>query len=286
LRSRPMTQAQIRQHLFPLALFALITVLSLLEIRYDYDSALILYGILFTLITLDLSFWTWWGFASRERPTDIFIIIWLLMFSLWLVIGLNMYARYVFVFRPKDYTKFIQTDWWAYRVGPEIAVFVWVTVWIISKLFGRIPNFRNIEEQHRPRILIIEDEKDVSDVICKTLEPVCAYQIDVAYTVEEAKKRFVNGKYSCITVDLQLGGSIDSGVGLVKYIRENDPLVYIAVISGFISHERARTIMDLVDDFLAKPFDLDYLQLKSLMWVLKYRRRMSDLRLTSSLDLR
>lgn len=271
-----MTQAKVRNRVIMLIMVPILMFLIPFELYDWFDSALLLYIITWSFVTFCLSFWIWWGVKSRKKPTDVFTMVGMLMASIWLVLSMNIYARAMFVSDPSYYQYWISNNnIWAYRVLPELVVFVWLFAWIIGRVFGEVPMVHNTPT-HRPRILIIEDEKTISEIMKETLSQVCAFDIDQAYTVEEAEQLFEPEKYSFITIDLNLGCSYDDGCMLAYMFRKQDPFVFLSVVSGYTDKMNDKDLMEVVDDFVQKPFEIDFLQLKSLLWVLRYRRRLRN----------
>lgn len=271
-----MTQAKVRNRVVVLIIIPLLLFLIPFEMYDWFDSALLLYVITWSFVSFCLAFWTWWGIKSRKKPTDVFTMVGMLMASIWLVLGMNIYARAMFVMDPLYYSQWISNaNIWAYRVLPELFVFVWLFAWIIGRLLGEVPVVPSTPE-HRPKVLIVEDERSISEIMKESLSQVCAFQIDQAFTMEEAEQLFVPGKYSFITMDLNLGCSTDDGCMLAYNFRRQDPLVFISIVSGHTGKMDDKDLMEVVDDFIIKPFEIDYLQLKSLLWVLRYRRRLRN----------
>ncbi len=105
--------------------------------------------------------------------------------------------------------------------------------------------------QDSPRILVIDDNENVVQLISNSLSP--EYTVDTAYDVPEGLSCIRHNHYDLIILDLGLPQI--SGAELIRMIR-NDPFTWqfpILVISAF--SELRKMIPDgTVSGFLQKPF--------------------------------
>ena len=103
-----------------------------------------------------------------------------------------------------------------------------------------------------PHILIMEDE----EVVAKGLEMVLTeegYNVDLAFTGEQALATFSSDKYDLLVADLRLP-DID-GMEVVKRVKEQQPETEVVVITGYSSVTSAVDAMKIgVFDYLTKPF--------------------------------
>lgn len=103
-----------------------------------------------------------------------------------------------------------------------------------------------------PHILIMEDE----EVVAKGLEMVLTeegYNVDLAFTGEQALETFSSDKYDLLVADLRLP-DID-GMEVVKRVKEQHPETEVVVITGYSSVTSAVDAMKIgVFDYLTKPF--------------------------------
>lgn len=131
-----------------------------------------------------------------------------------------------------------------------------------------------LTEVQKQSILVIEDDFDIGRLIKEYIGQAQLYDVMVTQTADEAKKLFQPGKYFAILLDLHLGQSIEEGIELAVYFRDQDDNVFIAVVSGYypVFDER---LLQCVDDFLKKPIDYDFLLSKLLMWQIKHSRRLA-----------
>jgi CheY-like chemotaxis protein len=268
-----MTFKKLRNTLF----FAIVIPLIIFIIPFEYydwwDSALLMYGLCSFFLTINLFIWGFWWFKSRLRPSTIFTVILLLFGCLEYILVANFVARWKFVYGTiNEYQVFISSDFWSYRTAPELVLFIWLFCWIISRIVGSSKGAGM--EHNRLRVLLVEDDKDVSDMMHHVIDSMKTFSIDRAYTYDEALAMFEPGKYVCCTIDLNLGKSIKEGVDLACKFRQDDQDVFIAVVSGYFDEIFDQRLLDTVDDFLQKPFDITVFKLKVFLWAIKYRRRL------------
>ena len=111
------------------------------------------------------------------------------------------------------------------------------------------------------KILVIDDEEDVRDVVKFHLSEQ-NYQIIEAENGEEAIKR-LNEEDNMISVgailcDIRMPKV--NGVECIQYIRKEAPGIPIVVITGFPDSEMATELLKMgVKDYLVKPVDKDKL---------------------------
>lgn len=107
------------------------------------------------------------------------------------------------------------------------------------------------------KLLIIEDEADLRNIILKYLQKE-GYVCEIAPDYAEAFRKINNYEYDCVLVDLKLPKG--DGMSLVKMLREDDSNSGIIIISASDStEERIRGLEEGADDYLTKPFNLSEL---------------------------
>jgi DNA-binding NtrC family response regulator len=106
------------------------------------------------------------------------------------------------------------------------------------------------------RILIIEDEQ----AILSLLRRIVMHMGHVAITASngpEALALLGTADPNLIISDLRMPGQ-PSGIDLIRNLRQRCPRLPIIVISGYVSRDSMAKWPELgIDDFLAKPFDMD-----------------------------
>jgi len=110
--------------------------------------------------------------------------------------------------------------------------------------------------QPEKRILLVEDEKELSDMQSRilTVEPFC-HDVDVAANGKEALELFNKNTYDLISLDYVLPGDIN-GMDIYQVVRKTDTAVPIVFISGNIEFlESAIKLIqnDSRTDLLSKP---------------------------------
>ncbi len=107
------------------------------------------------------------------------------------------------------------------------------------------------------KLLVIEDEKGLSDSIVQYLEKV-GYLCETAMAFEEAEEKISLFRYDCIIVDINLPGG--SGFDLIRQLRGNRSDTGIIIISARHALDDRITGLDIgADDYLVKPFHLSEL---------------------------
>ncbi len=104
------------------------------------------------------------------------------------------------------------------------------------------------------KILLIEDEKELSKSICEYLGSE-SYLIDASYDYNDGLFMLGMYEYECIVVDLMLPGG--TGFDLVKEIKKVQPECGIVIITARNTLDDKLSGLDLgADDYLTKPFHL------------------------------
>ena len=106
------------------------------------------------------------------------------------------------------------------------------------------------------RILLVEDEHDISHVQCRILtQSPCYHRVDVATSGQAAMDLFDNGDYDLVSLDYMLPGT-HNGMDVYKHIRQRDKEIPVLFISGNIEFlESIKTLkeQDSRVDHLSKP---------------------------------
>lgn len=110
------------------------------------------------------------------------------------------------------------------------------------------------------KILIIEDEKQLSDSIVSFLGQE-EYLCEQAFSYMEAAGKIEVYEYDCILLDLMLPGG--TGLDLLRHIKETAPRTGVIIVSAKDSLDDKVTGLRLgADDYLAKPFHLPELSMR------------------------
>lgn len=109
-----------------------------------------------------------------------------------------------------------------------------------------------------PRILVIDDEKD----ICAFLEKILSeegYEVFTALGVEKGIETVSLKRPDIVLIDKNI--SAMSGIDGLTRIRDIDKNAVVIVMTGYGSMESAKHAMELgAFDYITKPFDLDYVK--------------------------
>lgn len=104
------------------------------------------------------------------------------------------------------------------------------------------------------KILIVEDDKDLREILQKTLEKE-RYIVEIADDLESGIEKVCEYDYDCILLDIMLPDG--SGLSLLDKLREIQKKGNVIIISAKDSLEDKVLGLDLgADDYLAKPFHL------------------------------
>ena len=116
-----------------------------------------------------------------------------------------------------------------------------------------------MSHKRRPRILVIDDDGDITDFIAAVLSA-RDYQITIAHTVEEGLVGFATLEYDVVFMDLFMDGV--GGIEGIKEIRQSASDVFIVAISAgyqdMLPDDALQAALKIgADKALAKPFTAD-----------------------------
>lgn len=104
------------------------------------------------------------------------------------------------------------------------------------------------------KLLIIEDEPSLRDLIKQTLEKE-RYLVESASSYKSAIQKIEDYEYDCILLDIMLPDG--DGLSLLKELKENNKQDSVIIISAKDSLDDKVAGLELgADDYLAKPFHL------------------------------
>lgn len=108
------------------------------------------------------------------------------------------------------------------------------------------------------KILIIDDEKIMRELLKGIIEETTPYTVDVATSAEEGFKKYKKDMHQIIILDIRLSGNMN-GVDLLKKIKKHDRVVNIIMITGYGTIDMAVECMKAgAWDFITKPFSYDH----------------------------
>ena len=105
------------------------------------------------------------------------------------------------------------------------------------------------------KILIVDDEKIVSDFFAQLAKVRGYTDIDTVASGEDALAHVIRNSYNLITLDIQMPGV--SGLEIIAMLRNMCPHAIIAIISGFIPEEISTEVAGCADVMIPKPVNID-----------------------------
>jgi excisionase family DNA binding protein len=106
----------------------------------------------------------------------------------------------------------------------------------------------------RPRILVVDDEASIRDLLAKTLGG-AEYDVETARDGLSALERLraEPGRFGLMIADLKMPGM--DGLELIREVKQVDPNVAVIIITGYSSESAAIEAVNLgVAGYLTKPF--------------------------------
>jgi two-component system, OmpR family, copper resistance phosphate regulon response regulator CusR len=111
--------------------------------------------------------------------------------------------------------------------------------------------------ESKTRILIVEDEKRLADILKDGLSEV-GFEVDCAYDGYIGKNMIQKNTYNLVLLDINL--PLLNGYELCKEIRSQNKVVPIIMLTAMGESENKLTGFDLgADDYIVKPYDFNEL---------------------------
>ena len=121
-------------------------------------------------------------------------------------------------------------------------------------------------------ILIVDDDDTLRENLRDLFE--AEHRCRVAATAEQAISWLETETYDVIVTDISMPGL--SGIDLLGFIRQHQPVTPVIVISGAGSEERGQDLIRRgAYKFLKKPFSVEDVE-RSVLLALEHRRRLQD----------
>jgi len=98
-----------------------------------------------------------------------------------------------------------------------------------------------------PRILLVDDDKDILDIVRLDLEDDPANAVDITSTASEALEQVRRSRYDVIISDWRMPGM--NGIELIQKLRSEGCNAYIILYSGFIQGADIRQALDCGADY-------------------------------------
>ncbi|MGB9629409.1 MAG: response regulator, partial [Thermodesulfobacteriota bacterium] len=121
------------------------------------------------------------------------------------------------------------------------------------------------------RVLVVDDEKEIRDVLSKALTRIAGFRVEVAENADEALRKMEKEKFDLILTDLKMPGK--DGLQLLSEISRLDPDVLTVMMTGHGTIDSALEAMKRgASDYLMKPLNLEEIIVR-LQKVLDERQR-------------
>ena len=115
-----------------------------------------------------------------------------------------------------------------------------------------VPAARPAAASARPRVLVVDDEASIRDLLAKTLA-LAEYEVDVAPDGRSALDRMRMYPYDLLIADLKMPGM--DGLSVIREAKRYKTDLPVIVITGFSTESSAIEAINLgVSGYLTKPF--------------------------------
>ena len=115
-----------------------------------------------------------------------------------------------------------------------------------------VPADRRPRVAERPRILVVDDEASIRELLSKTLA-LAEYEVDTAQDGRAAVERLRLGHYDLLIADLKMPGL--DGLSLIREAKRLNVELPVIIITGFSTESSAIEAVNLgVAGYLTKPF--------------------------------
>lgn len=107
------------------------------------------------------------------------------------------------------------------------------------------------------KILVVEDERDLNNIICKILKK-NSYSVDACYNGQEAIDYIKISEYDLIILDIMM--PVMDGYSFLEFIRNEKNTTPVLILTAKDSiDDRVKGLDKGGDDYLIKPFDFEEL---------------------------
>ena len=124
------------------------------------------------------------------------------------------------------------------------------------------------------KVLLAEDDENLrimlKDVICK-LKLFDVFAVECA---EDANLMLDEEQFAIAIIDLNLCGSVESGIELAEKIKKMGFHTTIVISTGYYDYLFNMRLVNLpIDDFIRKPINISFFSEKLLLWATLYRHK-------------
>jgi DNA-binding NtrC family response regulator len=112
---------------------------------------------------------------------------------------------------------------------------------------------------NKPKILVLEDEQDIADIIVDTLQDVAEEVVHVSSSAEGQTKINSGGHFDLVISDIKMPG--ETGMQFIAWLRAkgiHTPVIFQTAFAD--KHFMIDAIRLGACDFLSKPYDADQLR--------------------------
>jgi excisionase family DNA binding protein len=121
-----------------------------------------------------------------------------------------------------------------------------------ARAMQRAPAVRPVGSTARPRVLVVDDEASIRDLLAKTLA-LAEYDVDVAPDGRSALDRMRLYPYDLLIADLKMPGM--DGLAVIREAKRYKADLPVIIITGFSTESSAIEAVNLgVAGYLTKPF--------------------------------
>ncbi|WP_052255036.1 response regulator transcription factor [Salinicoccus sp. YB14-2] len=120
----------------------------------------------------------------------------------------------------------------------------------------------------QPRILVVEDDEDINQLLCNILES-SGYVWQSAYSGTEALLHLEQSDWNLVLLDLMLPGL--TGEELMAKIREQYHIPVIIISAKLEIESKVKLLRAGADDYITKPFDIDEVSARIDNCLLRHR---------------
>jgi DNA-binding NtrC family response regulator len=115
-----------------------------------------------------------------------------------------------------------------------------------------------MKKDNKIRMLIVDDDKEIRNILSIYLSKDVDSVIETAGTGEEAFSKHVNAPYDIVVTDINMPGM--TGIELIKKIKMMEDTVEFIIITGYASVDTAIEAVRVgAFDYVVKPFKFDEL---------------------------
>ncbi len=136
----------------------------------------------------------------------------------------------------------------------------------------------------REKVLIVDDELNILTILTAILKEE-GYEIKKAATPEEAKEVVTKWQPDLVLLDLVFKGHEETGIDILRYIKEFDPYIQVVIITGHGTIDTAVEAIKLgAYNYLTKPLKLEEIKIHTRRALETRRVRLENLQLKREIE--